>query len=37
VVCFCAGLLVPKERPCETPGEAEYSEPAVATPETANV
>jgi MFS family permease len=37
VVCFFAGLLVPKERPYETPAEGEYSAPAVATPETANV
>ena len=37
VVCFCAGLLVPKERPYETPSEGEYTEPAIATAETANV
>src|SRR5271155_2505244 len=37
LVCFCAGLLVPKERPYETPAEGEYSAPAVATPETASV
>jgi len=36
-VCFCAGLLVPKARPYETPDEGEYIEPAVATPETASV
>jgi hypothetical protein len=37
VVCFFAGLLVPRERPYETPAEGEYIEPALATAETANV